>query len=371
MNYPFFSGDERLAVFGPMNKPMRMGNPKSLLVSDSTRFLEKIEGEDYDTAKDYLDLFKSAAEGMVALSTQWCLSCTVTLNTITDDSLNILLEGHNTFKKNTQDLRKENIGQNVAEHFDSIMDPQILTYSNVKGVQEAINKGEMEWISKFNEISTKYFTETVSHIKSKNKEAVVDSFHQYRSATLILHDLIFEYVSAIADTCGHRTDDKTAKQLIQKSFGEMPAIEGIWQAIKDWAPEEVAAWLSEHLRDHFSGPNRDGSVRIEEDDQKISLYFEPCGSGGAIRGRHEKKGTTPYKFKNPCPQTWNKTNEVPAYCSHCAVNELASMKHVGYPMWVTEFNADSTKPCGWTIYKRKEDIPAHYYHRLGYKKMDS
>jgi len=65
------------------------------------------------------------------------------------------------------------------------------------------------------------------------------------------------------------------------------------------------------------------------------------------------------------PQSWGRKGEVPAYCSHCAVNELESMARLGYPLFITEFDPDPGKPCGWTLYKDPERIPEQYFARLG------
>ena len=56
---------------------------------------------------------------------------------------------------------------------------------------------------------------------------------------------------------------------------------------------------------------------------------------------------------------------MPAYCAHCALNELESVKRFGHPLWVTEFDPDASKPCGWTVYKDPQAIPQRYFERLG------
>jgi hypothetical protein len=68
------------------------------------------------------------------------------------------------------------------------------------------------------------------------------------------------------------------------------------------------------------------------------------------------------------PQTWSLKGKVPGYCSHCAASELESMRRLGYPVFVTEFNPDSKKPCGWTVYKDPDLIPEQYFKRLGFTK---
>jgi len=53
---------------------------------------------------------------------------------------------------------------------------------------------------------------------------------------------------------------------------------------------------------------------------------------------------------------------------HCALNEKLPMEWGGHPLWVTEYDADASKPCAWVFYKRAEDIPERYYARAGHRK---
>jgi hypothetical protein len=123
--------------------------------------------------------------------------------------------------------------------------------------------------------------------------------------------------------------------------------------------------LAEHLRGHFSGPGREGAVTIVEEADRYRLVFEPCGTGGAMRRRKVAALTN---FRVASVATWQRTNEVPTYCAHCALNEVTSIRRLGYPAWVTEFDPDPEKPCGWTVYKDPALIPERYFTRLGYKK---
>ena len=139
----------------------------------------------------------------------------------------------------------------------------------------------------------------------------------------------------------------------------------MWELTKVLTPVDLAAFLAEHLRSHFSGPERKGQTQVIEDDKKIRLIFDPCGSGGALR-RRLKNDVVNLKEKHQLG--WNKCNEVNLYCSHCALNEKKSIDMFGYPKLVVEFQADENKPCGWTLYKNPDDVPSEVYERLGLKK---
>ena len=42
----------------------------------------------------------------------------------------------------------------------------------------------------------------------------------------------------------------------------------------------------------------------------------------------------------------------------------------GHPLWVTDYDDDPDKPCLWHFYKSAENIPEHYYTRLGKSKPE-
>lgn len=80
------------------------------------------------------------------------------------------------------------------------------------------------------------------------------------------------------------------------------------------------------------------------------------------RGLRERPG-----FKllaEASPLTWGEANTVPAYCAHCAVNELESIRRLGHLVWATEFNRDPDQPCGWKIFKSPEHAAPRYFERL-------
>ena len=59
----------------------------------------------------------------------------------------------------------------------------------------------------------------------------------------------------------------------------------------DW---ETASWLLIYLgfeghHGHLSGAERDGTIEVSEDEEKVTISFAPCGSGGrAIIGDPRK-----------------------------------------------------------------------------------
>jgi hypothetical protein len=130
------------------------------------------------------------------------------------------------------------------------------------------------------------------------------------------------------------------------------------------------AYLSyEAMRAHLCGPDRRGELDVEEDDDKIVVAFDPCGSGGRQQ-REQELGVT----REPHDWAWNETG-VCYYCAHCCFAlELWPAEQWGHPVRVVdsplydEAHAAVPKKCTWTIYKRLEAIPPEAYERIGRRK---
>lgn len=136
----------------------------------------------------------------------------------------------------------------------------------------------------------------------------------------------------------------------------------------------------EAMRGHLVGPDRTGAIDILEDDQKIVLSFDPCGSGN--RGQRgdpvEDTGSRsdpPYNFGVTSQEhdwAWNEKG-VCYYCAHCCYAlEYWPTREWGHPLRVVDsplHPAETTGPepkkCTWTIYKSIEAIPAEAYERVG------
>jgi len=146
-----------------------------------------------------------------------------------------------------------------------------------------------------------------------------------------------------------------------------------YAALGEMSPQEIFELTIEGMRGHLGGEQRNGAVRVREDDDAWVMEFDPCGTGGrAMRGdpergrppaaeRRELFGTT----REAHPWSWGREG-VCIYCAHCAlVNEILPIEHLGAPMRVTEHPATPDEPCRWTIYKRRDAIPDEAYRRVG------
>jgi hypothetical protein len=140
----------------------------------------------------------------------------------------------------------------------------------------------------------------------------------------------------------------------------------------------------EAMRAHMCGPRRDGSVGLEEHDDRWVVSFDPCGSGGRSMRGDEIEGTgsrvlAPYEFgvtQEPHDWAWGETG-ICYYCAHCCLAlEKLPMERWGEPVrvvdpprWGGSPDAPETRrQCTWTVYKTLEAIPASVYERVGHRK---
>ena len=142
--------------------------------------------------------------------------------------------------------------------------------------------------------------------------------------------------------------------------------------------------VMEAMRAHLCGPDRDGTLGVEEDDDKWVVSFAPCGSGGRSMQGDDIEGTgsrvlAPYEFgvtRERHDWAWNQQG-ICYYCAHCCLAlEKLPMERWGHPVrvvdpprWGGSAAADETrKQCTWTVYKTLEAIPEEVYRRVGHSK---
>lgn len=142
----------------------------------------------------------------------------------------------------------------------------------------------------------------------------------------------------------------------------------------------------EAMRGHLVGPDRTGDMTVFEDDDKVVLSFDPCGSGNrgqrgdGIEGSGSRSDP-PYEFgvtEQEHDWAWNEKG-VCYYCAHCCYAlEYWPARQWGHPIRVvdsplhpTETTGAKPKQCTWTIYKSVDAIPQEAYRRIGLTKPET
>jgi hypothetical protein len=142
----------------------------------------------------------------------------------------------------------------------------------------------------------------------------------------------------------------------------------------------------EAMRAHLCGPGREGNLDFEEDEDRVVLRFDPCGSGGRMQRGDAVEGTpsraqSPYEFgvtRGRYDWAWNEEG-VCYYCAHCcfALERWPAeqwghpIRVVDSPLYPDESTGGRPKQCTWTIYKSLEAIPSEAYERIGLRKPEA
>jgi len=189
-----------------------------------------------------------------------------------------------------------------------------------------------------------------------------------------LHDLFCDWIWDLLSKTGEQYGEEAVYRLC-RSTQETWMMKRTWKALSKMSVEDRVYLNAEIMRSHLCGPEQDGGIEIIEEEDRISIKMDPCGSGGRMRrgdpvNRTGPRMEAPYFFgctQKAYPWSWGK-KKVPYYCIHCAINEILPIEWGGYPLWVTGYDEDASRPCYWHFYRRPELIPEIYFTRLGFEK---
>lgn len=118
-----------------------------------------------------------------------------------------------------------------------------------------------------------------------------------------------------------------------------------------------------------------GEFTVEEDDEKIILKHQPCGSGGRLVNEGAYEGESGYlTIDESGPYTWGKEG-IPVYCTHCPqAHMIIGIESLGkgQQLWAHDhdrpFPQKPGDPCIHYIYKDTEKVPGKYYEYIGMDK---
>ena len=184
-----------------------------------------------------------------------------------------------------------------------------------------------------------------------------------------LHDVYNDWIWDLLTQVARRSGEDEMAAVLRGSQ-ETWMIRRTWRALLKLPVLARVQLTAETLRAHLGGPDSDGEITVSDEGEYWRIVMDPCGSGGRMRRGPHSRLAPPYGFgrtQQAHPWSWGRT-EVPYYCCHCAFNELLPMEWGGHPLWVTDYDPDAARPCMVRFYKRAEDIPEHYYTRVGRSK---
>jgi hypothetical protein len=203
---------------------------------------------------------------------------------------------------------------------------------------------------------------------------------------VMLHDHDVDHIYGLMNAVVERWGEAAMADVWEAIVGRFFAIRYAKFDVKqyDWSESlDTNVYLAmEAMRGHLVGPGRRGNFEFEEDDERYTVRFDPCGSGGhVLRGDQEVFGTPPrmeppYNWavlEEEHDFAWNKRG-VCLYCTNCCVlMQKKPIEEYGYPVRVVEpptYPDRKDAKCTWHIYKDPRLVPERFYTDVGATKPE-
>jgi hypothetical protein len=169
-----------------------------------------------------------------------------------------------------------------------------------------------------------------------------------------------DFVAALLSHIYEKQGDQALLDALQSSA------DFLMKAIFDQIANLPFRELVEAFAGMFRAHSRKG-LKIEEDDEKVTLTLDPCGSGQRMVQAGYFGPSKLQNVKGPLAITFGR-DQIPCYCSHCTVfHHLKPIEWSGRPFPPIEVGP-GPGPCKWHFYKDPDAIPARYYEQVGKKK---
>jgi len=180
------------------------------------------------------------------------------------------------------------------------------------------------------------------------------------------HDGYRNWVTSLLSEIGRRFGDDVLGDMMTSTVESwwvpnLEALAGRSGGNRRAQVKMFAAGLRGHLQ----------PMRVTEDEDKVTIEMQPCGSGGRLilEGKYDGDDAF-YSVGNPRKMTYGR-RDFPVYCAHEAAMEEIDMDRNGAPLVVVNPAENlGTEHCQFVIYKNPDDVPDHYYERLGKSKPE-
>ena len=142
---------------------------------------------------------------------------------------------------------------------------------------------------------------------------------------LSMHDLYRNWTTATLSAVGRKFGDEALDDIM------MEGVKAWWLPNLEKMPQEPEA-LPKKIKMFVSGLHGHlQPMHIEEDEEKVVIQMQPCGSGGrlVLEGKYEGDDAF-YTVEKPQRMTYNRA-DFPVYCAHEPPMELVDIEKNGKP----------------------------------------
>ena len=181
-------------------------------------------------------------------------------------------------------------------------------------------------------------------IENGDKETAKKLSQRMYNEFLGMHDLYRDWVTDLLTYIGKRYGDEVLSDAIKETIGRSTMFLG--RRYTNKSTKRKIEMLLAGFRGHLQ------PLKIEEDEEKLTVTVKPCGSGGRLV---MEGGYGPpcnfLRIKKPQPMTFNRP-DFPVYCTHCFFQNISPTEPGGKPLFITEpAKKIGEEPCHVYIYK--------------------
>jgi hypothetical protein len=228
------------------------------------------------------------------------------------------------------------------------------------------------------EAKTRHFVMACGREDAAGASEALSDLHR---SWLTLHDHDVDHIYGLMDVIVRTWGEEAIRDMWEDMVGGLFTSRYAKFDIAQYSWDESLStniYLAmEAMRGHLVGPGRRGNFEFEEDDDRYTFRFDPCGSGGHILRGDQEVAHTPPRMEPPYNWAvleeehdfaWNKKG-VCLYCTNCCVvMQLKPIDTFGYPVRVVEpptYPANKDVKCTWHVYKDPTKVPDRYYEDVG------
>lgn len=273
----FFTGNERLQPFPALGRLMRAAAPDQLALSDGELLRQRLRDGDHDDALARLELIAADHAMMVWTFGEWSLQAPASFarHVSSEDERTTTGQAFEQWKQDAASLRLDEETSSIVDRVTQLVDPATLGPKTADELRAAFEQGERHELHEVADAAGGAHTELRQQIESGQTAQAADGVSRVFDVARAAHDALGQWVATYAAVALRRHGQTAAETLVHKSFSECSFHAGIFELAGALPPEQLAAFLAEHLRAHFSGEGREGSVRVVEEEDRYRLVFDP------------------------------------------------------------------------------------------------
>ncbi|MBI2865605.1 MAG: cobalamin B12-binding domain-containing protein [Chloroflexi bacterium] len=160
-----------------------------------------------------------------------------------------------------------------------------------------------------------------------------------------MHDLYRDWIAATLSLIGRKYGDEALDEALAEGVAAwiMPLVEQYDKASLRRRVEMMAGGLRGHLQ----------PMTIEEDDEKVTVMLNPCGSGARLlRDGFYEPPHSFLKVAKAQQMTYGR-EDFPVYCAHCAYQALVPRRFGANPPFILEPACKlGEEPCRFVMSKK-------------------